>query len=130
MIIIGHRYIEYDPLYFIKEIEDIKNTPPNSTLIFEFNEKNIPLAKHCQKNGIDFAIIADTKRELYFANLFDPKYIICDKNAILVAQKFADDYIIDAKILLYSSDEKDLDFVASNAIDGILFEEAIDYGSC
>jgi hypothetical protein len=38
--------------------------------------------------------------------------------------------MFDAKILLYSSDKADIEWSAEQGIDGILFEEGVDYGSC
>ena len=127
MIIIGHQLIHFEPLFFIKESEDIKNTPSNSIVIFEFNSKTISLCGYCNENGVDFALIADSYKDLILSSSFDPKYLICDKALSSKAQKFVDDYVLDSKVLLYSSDEGDLEWVAENAIDGIIFEDAISY---
>jgi len=127
MIIIGHHLIQFEPLFFIKESEDIKNTPSNSVVIFEFDSKTIPLCRYCNENAVDFALIADSYHDLILSSTFDPKYIVCDKALSPKAQKFADDYVLDSKVLYYSSDESDLEWVAENAIDGILFEEGISY---
>ena len=130
MIIIGDETIGYQPLYFIRSKEDIAKTPPNSTVIFEFKPKLIPLCRHCQKEKVAFALIVDDFRELILASTFDPKYLVCDKSLVQKGQKFADDYVIDAKVLCYTSHDKDLIWAAENAIDGVLFEGGIDYGSC
>ncbi len=130
MIIIGDELLEYNPLYFINSKEDIVATPPKSIVIFEFKKQKIELCRYCRENKVEFALIADEMREVIYSNAFEAKYIICDKKIALSAQKFANEYVIDSKILLYSSDESDLEWVANNAIDGILFEGGIDYGSC
>jgi hypothetical protein len=130
MIIIGSDLIDFEPLYFIKKKEDIQKTPSNSTVIFEFDKETIDLSKYCGQNSVKFALIADNYKDLIYSNALNPQYIVCDKDLAKDAQKFADDYLIDAKILLYSSDENDLEWCAKHSIDGILFEGGIDYGSC
>jgi hypothetical protein len=130
MIIIGHKFIKTEPFYLIKKVEDIKKTPPNSTIVFEFSEENLELIEHCNKSGILFANICDNIKAVLFANALGASFIICDKIVSHKAQKLADNYMFDTKVLLYSSEEADLDWVAENEIDGIIFEEGIDYGSC
>ncbi len=130
MIIIGHPWIDYTPFYFIKKSEDIAQTPSGSTLIFAFGEEHLPLAKQCRDNDLPYALICDTARDVLFAQALGCSYIVCDKSIAEAAQKFADGYLFDAKILLYSSVESDLEWAGEREIDGILFEEGIDYGSC
>lgn len=130
MIIFGHRFVKTEPFYLIKKVEDIKNTPPNSTVVFDFSEKNLELIDHCNKSSIPFAVICDSIKDVLFSNALEAKFIICDKVVSPKAQKLADNYMFDAKILLYSGIEADLEWAAENEIDGILFEKGIDYGSC
>jgi hypothetical protein len=130
MIIIGHPWIDYKPFYFIKKADDIAQTPSRSCVIFPFSEENLPLAKQCHRNDVPFALICDSKRDILFAQALGCSYIVCDKTVAEAAQKFADGYLFDAKILLYSSVESDLEWAGEREIDGILFEEGIDYGSC
>ena len=130
MIIIGHPWIDFEPFYLVKKIEDIGCTPPNSRVIFSFNEASLPLCRHCAQNGVSFALICDTKRDILFAQALGCDYIVCDKNVAIDAQKFADGYLFDAKILLYTGAQSDMEWVADHEIDGILLEEGIDYGSC
>ncbi len=130
MLIIGHKFVKSDSFYFIKKQEDIKKTPSNSTVMFEFNEQNLDLCYYCQKNSVSFAVIADRINDIVFASALDASFIICDKVISPKAQKYADEYMFDAKILFYSSDEADIEWVAENGVDGILFEEGVNYGSC
>ena len=130
MIIIGHKFVKTQPFYLIKKVEDIAKTPPNSTVVFDFSEANLQLIDHCNKSSIPFAVICDSIKDVLFSNALEAKYIICDKVVSQKAQKLADNYMFDAKILLYSSEEADLEWASENEIDGILFEEGINYGSC
>ncbi len=130
MFIIGHPWVAYEPFYLVKKVEDIASTPPGSRVIFSFNETNLPLCRHCAQNGVPFALICDTRRDILFAQAQGCDYIVCDKNVAIDAQKFADGYLFDAKILLFTIALSDLEWAAEHEIDGILFEEGIDYGSC
>lgn len=130
MIILGHDYLECAPFYFVKKSEDIANTPSNSVVLFEFSEENLALCHHCKENDVSFALIADSAKEALFANVLEASYILCDKVLSPKVQKLADEYMFDAKVLLYSSEEADLEWAADLGIDGIIFEKGIDYGSC
>jgi hypothetical protein len=130
MLIFGHKFINSESFYLIKRIEHIKKTPSNSTVIFEFNELNLELCYYCQQNSVKFAVIADNVKDILFSSSLDASFIVCDKVLAPKAQKYADEYMFDAKILLYSSDDEDLEWSADLGIDGVLFEKGIDYGSC
>lgn len=130
MIILGHDFIKSELFYFVKKSENIVNTPPNSTVAFEFSEQNLELCEHCREEDVSFAIIADVVKDVLFANSLGANFIICDKKLAAKAQKLADEYMFDAKILLYVANEADLEWAADLGIDGILFEKGIDYGSC
>ena len=130
MIIIGHPWIDFEPFYLIKKAEDIGCTPSNSRVIFSFSEANLPLCRHCAQNSVSFALICDTKKDVLFAQALGCDFIVCDKSVAVDAQKFADGYLFDAKILLYTGAQSDMEWAADHEIDGILFEEGIDYGSC
>jgi len=127
MLILGHEEVEYKPFYFIKSIEDIAVTPPNSTVVFEYSKNTLELAKHCKKKEISFAFICDDLKDTLLANANGCDFIICDIHIIKNAQKFANEYMFDAKVLLYSSSSDELLWCANEGIDGIIFEEAISY---
>jgi hypothetical protein len=127
MLILGLDEVEYEPFYFIKAIDDIGVTPPNSTVVFEYSKDNLKLIKHCRKNNISFALICNTLKDTLLANTNDADFIICDKTIVKDAQKFADEYMFDAKVLLYSGNEDELLWCANESIDGIIFENAIAY---
>jgi len=47
-------------------------------------------------------------------------YILAEKELAKEAQKIADDYMFDAKVLLFDASEDDIEFCALNSIDGIV----------
>ena len=129
MILLGHEYIPHKPFHLIIKKEDIEKTPPNSTVVFEFSDANVALCHYCRENGLKFALIADKAKDVLFANALGSGFIITDKSLAEKAQKYADEYMFDAKILVYG-EEVDLEWAADLAIDGVMFEKGIDYGSC
>ena len=130
MILIGHPWIAFEPFYFIKSIEDIGKTPSRSKVIFPFGKETLEISYHCVQNSVSFGLICDSKKDILLAQALGCDFIICDKSLAKEAQKFADGYLFDAKILLYSSLEEDIEWAGDHEIDGILLEEGIEYGSC
>jgi len=125
MIILGLDFIESKPFYKIEKIEDISNTPPNSTVIFALNRESLELCKYCKENSISFAVRVDSVKNILFANALEASFIVCSKILCEKAQKLADEYMFDAKVLLYSEDEADLEEAADLGIDGIIFKKGI-----
>ncbi len=125
MIILGHSYIKSKPFYLIKNTKDIEKTPSNSTVVFSFTKQNLELCEFCKKNSVNFAVIVDEVRDILFASALEASYIICGKELALKAQKLADEYMFDAKILLFANEESFLEWGADLGIDGIIFENGI-----
>ena len=122
MIIIGHPLVEYLPFYEIISLEDIKNTPPNSRVIFEFDAK---MANYCQKNGVSFAMKIKDKQEAVLSNALEADFIVVEKEIAKEVQSLAEDYIFDSKVLLLAVSESDFEWAIESRIDGILFEKAV-----
>ncbi len=124
MLIIGYPSIPYTSFYQIKSIAQIAQTPSNGLLLFDFD---IELCTYANTQNLSFALHVKNIKELVLANALGAKYFIVDKSLAINAQKVADDYLFDGKIMLLSMDESDIEFVALNAIDGIIFEESIKF---
>jgi len=129
MILIGHPYIAFKPFEKIALPEDIAKTSSNATVVFDFNEENVAICDYARENGVSFAVFVKEAKEAIFASSLGASYIICDKTLAKRVQIFADDYLFDAKILLYSNTDDDIEYAAQNSIDGILFEKGIKDGS-
>ncbi len=132
MIIIGSKFVAFEAFYKIKDFEDVKDTPSNATVIFDFSTDKHTLCDELRKNGVLFATIVSKEEDILYANALGSSYIVCDKELSVIAQKWADEYLFDAKILLFSGsvdDRDDLLFCATNSIDGILFSEGVKDGS-
>ncbi|AHJ11801.1 hypothetical protein [Sulfurospirillum multivorans] len=122
MILIGHELISSEPFYKVASVEEIAKTPSNAVVLFEFEPA---LSAYCVEQKVTFALHVRHIKELIFANALGASYFVVDKSLALHAQKIADDYLFDGKVLLLSSDENEIEFTASHAIDGILFETGI-----
>lgn len=130
MIIIGHRWIDSTPFYRVESIDDIKKTPPNSKVLILFSEENIPLCKYCSSNGVVFGIGVQKKREILFSSSLGASYLISDSpNIIKKAQKLAENYLFNMKILLLIENEKKMMWAVNRRIDGVLFERGVINGN-
>ncbi len=129
MILIGHPYIDFKPFEKIEKKEDIAKTSSHAVVVFEFDPDKVSLCHYAKENAVLFALFVKEEGEVILASALGAAYIICDKTLIKTAQTFADDYLFDAKILLYTQREEDIVYAAHKSIDGILFEEGIKDGS-
>lgn len=127
MIVIGHSAIEFDKFTKIESINDISNTKANEVVWFNSNIDNAyHIAKHCAKNDISYAILAHSLNDVViFANL-DVKFIIIrEKNLVENAQKVANEYFFDSKILYIINDESSIENLALLGIDGVIFNDIL-----
>lgn len=118
MILLGDEIIPYENIEKIKNIQEINDTKPNSTLLFTYD---MDLIKHCQNNSLEFAVIVKDIMELIYTSQFDAKYLICDKNFALSAQKIAENYMFDSKILAIVENSDEIVWIAQNEIDGLIY---------
>lgn len=125
MLLIGHPSIPSFMFYAINSIEDIEKTPPNAPLFFDFD---LALSSYCKEQNLTFGLHVKNIKELVLANALGCNYFIIDKSLAINAQKVADEYFFDGKILLLSTDENDIEFVATHCVDGILFENGVKRG--
>ena len=123
MIILNHKFLSSEKIFEVSEINDIKDSPSNSTILFDFSEKNIEICNYCNINSVEFAIRVKELKEVLFSANLNAKYIfISDKSLALKAQKIADNYMYDSKIILEIGSDRDLEESALNEIDGVIFK--------
>ena len=122
MIIIGDKYIPYENIEEINSIEDIKNTKPNSTLIFSF-DKEIML--YCLQNNIDYGVKVNSIIQTIYANSLEAKYILPNNDILISSQKLADNYIFDSKILATINNEIEIEEIAIKEIDGVIYNSLL-----
>jgi len=100
----------------IKTIQDIKNTPSNSTILFDFDKK---IMKFCQANGIKYAVTVSSILEAILANNLNADFIIVNKKLTKEIQETANEYLFDSKILVKIVFEWEIETFAKLGIDGV-----------
>lgn len=122
MILIGDKLVPFDNIFNISSIEEIKNTKANSIISFRYNES---LLSYCFENELKYAVIVRSIKEAIYANSLDAIYIICEKELSKDVQKIADNYMFDSKVLAIIKSSEELEEIAQNEIDGIIYKEII-----
>jgi hypothetical protein len=121
MQIFGHKWINSQKFYKIKNITDIKKTPPNSLVSLEPLTYSIEIAKYCQRNLIPFVIEANSIKDAIFANILGAKYILSSKEFAKQIMPIAQHYLFDAQILAQISNENEIEEMANMGVDGVVF---------
>ncbi len=121
MLIFGHKWIESPKFYKIETIEDIKDTPPNSTVLLSNLEEYIDIAKYCKKNSISFAIEVNSIKDAIFSNLLNAKYIVASKELAKSIMPIAQNYLFDSLVLAKINSEDEIEEMAKSGIDGVIY---------
>ncbi|MDD3324374.1 MAG: hypothetical protein PHN38_04580 [Sulfurospirillaceae bacterium] len=122
MILIGHDIVPFQPLFLVSTKEDIANTPSNANILFIFNKA---LLGYCVEQKIPFSLHVEDIKELVIGNALGASYLLVSKKFAKQAQKIAEEYFFDSKILLLGKKEDDIEFAAFQGIDGIIFKKGI-----
>jgi len=122
MIIIGDVHIAYETITKISSIEDIMNTKANTTIVFDFD---FDILHYCQINDVATAVIVKDITEVVYSSLLGAKYIIVPNNIITQAQKIADNYMYDSKILAIITKYTQIEQMALAQIDGCIYNTVI-----
>jgi len=122
MIIIGDNLVPYETTFFISSIESIKETKPNSLLIFYYDEK---ILKYCYENSLDFAVIIKSVKDAIYSNSLNARYIISKINMAKKIQKIAENYMFDTKNLAIIKSNDELEKVAKYEIDGVIYNRLL-----
>jgi len=123
MIILNEPF-SYEKFVKVKNLEDIKNSPSNSTLVFDYCESSLSIFEFCKKNDIPFAVNIDTIKELIFAANLNAKYIFTDNiEKAKIFQKIANEYLFDTKIILLIENFDKIENIALAGIDGVKLKE-------
>ena len=112
MIILGDKIVPFENISFISNIDEIKQTKANSTLIFFYDEE---LLVYCFNNQLSFAVITSSLNEAIYSNSLSCKYIICKKDLAKEIQKVAENYMYDAKILAIIESNNEFEEIIKSA---------------
>jgi len=122
MVLIGDPLVPYEDFFFISSIDDIKNTNPNCTLIFDYDES---LLTYCFKNDLDCAVVIKNIKQSIYCNALKAKYTICDKEIAVKIEKIAENYMFDSKVLSIIEDSDEIEQIALLQIDGIIYSKIL-----
>ncbi|WP_345973073.1 hypothetical protein [Sulfurimonas diazotrophicus] len=125
MLIFGHPHLASDPFYHIDSPEAIATTPAGSTVLFAWGIANLDLVSYCNANDIPFALEAGSVKEALFAENAGARFILVESALAPSVQKVAETYLFDAKVLAYIEDETQIEAMAFEGIDGVVFAEAV-----
>ncbi len=108
----------------VKTIEDIKKTPPNSTLVFHYCDSSLEVFNFCKINNIAYGVIINNIKELIFVSNLKAKYVFTDniENAKKF-QKIANEYLLDTKIVYLIKSLDDIETPAHLGIDAVKLKE-------
>ncbi|WP_418640985.1 hypothetical protein [Sulfurimonas sp. ST-27] len=109
----------------MSDIDAIVQTPPASIIYLEFEEKNLDIIEYLNQNSIKFALKVQDVTELIYASALGASYIHVEQKLAKTAQKIAENYLFDAKILVHIENEEEIEEMALLGIDGAVFTEAI-----
>ncbi len=122
MILIGDENIPYETIEKIETIKDIETTKSNSTVLFNFD---IDTLKYTQANDIRCIVKVTTIQELIYASNLGASYIMPESKILKSSQKLADNYMFDSKILAIIDNENQIEQMALDEIDGIIYKHLI-----
>lgn len=122
MIIIGDKLVPFGNIYRVFKVEDIENTPSNSTIVFDFEEEKLTFSF---KNRINCAVVVSCIKEAIYCNSLGVRYIICEKELAIRVQKVAENYMFDSKVLTIIESSDEIESIALNEIDGVIYKELL-----
>ncbi len=125
MLIFGHEWIESPRFVKVFSIPEIEKTSTGDILLLEPLNVSIDLARHCQKNGLPYAVTISETRDGVFANALGASYVVSEHEQAITLQKIAEDYLFDTKILVLIENERQIDTMLRFGIDGVIFPTAI-----
>ncbi len=125
MLFFGHRFLKSQKFYHVFDIDTITTTPPSSTIYIEFEESNLDIISYLDENAIKFALKVKNITETVYASSLNAAYIVVEPSLAKTAQKIAENYLFDAKILAHIEDEDEIEEFALLGIDGVIFPSAV-----
>jgi len=119
MIIFGHPWVKHEPLYRIRNREEIHTTPPNSLLKIE--QFDIELLQYCHANQLAYMVTIENIKEGIFGNIYQAKYLRCSKKLATELMPIAQNYLFDSRILAIIDHEEEIEEMAKANVDGVWF---------
>ncbi len=122
MIIVGgEEVVSTGETLFLPKDGSLEGVTPNSIIYEVFDKKKLNIYKEMVEQGMSLALHAADLRELVYICNLGAKYAVSHKEDVLGMQKAMDCYLYDTKLLALIYEEEEIEWVAGNEIDGVLF---------
>ncbi|MFC3848164.1 hypothetical protein ACFOPX_06465 [Helicobacter baculiformis] len=123
MLIFGHPKIPCPAFKSVNEIAQIAQST-NDTIVYFYAhlENACDLAQHCSTERVKYAVVVSNTYDLALMINFTPTYIIAPAHA-QDFQSVANDYLLDAKILVPISTQEEIAQALQMRLDGVIFIE-------
>lgn len=117
MVIFGDPFIPSEKFYEIQTIEDTKQTPANSIVSFSYDKE---MMHYCFVNEIRYVVSISELFQAVIANNLKASFILLSQD-LLSFQKVAENYLFDTKVLIEIASEKQINSLAKDGIDAVVY---------
>jgi len=125
VLLFGHKFIPSKKFYHVYDIDAVHSTPPSSLMYLDFSESNLDIITYLQENEISFALKVQNITQIIYASALNASYIVVEEDLAKTAQKIAENYLFDAKILVQIEKEDAIEELALLGIDGVIYPSAV-----
>ncbi len=122
MLVFGYKNIRHLPFFEIISYDDLKDTFSNSVAVFDFD---VELIDKCRKNSVKCAVKVKKIKDLIFCNALECDFVIVDKSFSDTAQKLANEYLFDTKIIQTIINDNEFEDAALRGIDAVILKDSI-----
>ncbi|WP_457562018.1 hypothetical protein [Caminibacter pacificus] len=115
-----------ETFFKITSLDDIKNSPSNSTLVFNYCDSTLEVFNFCKTNGIPYGVIIDSVKELIFVSNLKAKYVFTDiDKKAKEFQQIANEYLLDTKVVYLANSFDEIEKIAKLGIDAFKLKESL-----
>lgn len=125
MLLFGHKFIPSKKFYHVYDIDAVRSTPPSSLIYLDFDEENLDIISYLYENEIHFALRVKNITQIIYASALNASYIVVEEELAKTAQKIAENYLFDAKILVHIQEDDAIEELALLGVDGVIFPSAV-----
>jgi hypothetical protein len=120
-MILLNEFFSEEIFFKLDSKEEIKNSPNNSTLVFDYKDELLETFKFCFENGIPYSVHISSIKEFIFILNFNAKYAFVEKKIAQEIQIVANEYLSDTKIIVTIENSNEISEIAQKGIDGVFF---------
>ena len=118
-MILLNEFFSDEKFFEVKNRNEIKTSPNNSTLIFEYKDNLLETFKFCDENNIPYGVKISSIKEFIFISSLNAKYAFVNKDIAKSIQQIANEYLSDTKVIVFIQNDDEIEEIARNGIDGV-----------